>query len=224
MKLFFSLTAFIMVTSVSAQKITTGIYASPTSDASTYVELLDDGVLKTVWASKYPTNYNRIDDLNFKSENGDKIITIENNETYKISNVSGGTPTTLTLQLALPKLNTNDLEEITLPQGKAYITREIPINITGSYQFDGSANVITLLNPDGTGKFQYALDSDNAGTLFDVKWGILCNDSGQYLANSLKGIDAYTLMIYTTKWEAIGVQYNKVNGMIVINRDRFKQK
>jgi len=53
---------------------------------------------------------------------------------------------------------------------------------------------------------------------------VLCNNAGQYLANSLGGVHAFTLMIYTTKWEGVSLQYSVSSGRIVINRDRFKDK
>lgn len=208
---------------IKAQNIVTGIYASPASEASTYVEL-SGNVLNTTWAGKYNTNYNKTDSGSFMSENGEKSAIIENDKTLKITDVSSGRSSILTLQLALPKLNSKKLSPIDLPQGKAFITLDLPFDITGTYKFDGSANVITQLNADGTGKFQYAENSQQAGKLFDIKWGILCNDAGQHLANSLKGVHAYTLMIYTTKWEGISLQYSVATGRVVINRDRFKDK
>jgi len=208
---------------IKAQQIVTGIYASPGSDASTYVELAGE-VLHTTWAGKYDTNYKKTSSGGFLSEDGERAAVIENEKSITISNVASGKSTTLTLQLALPKLDEKKLIPIDLPSGKGFITHELPFDVTGSYKFDGSANVITQLNADGTGKFQYAESSDQAGTLFDIRWGVLCNNAGQYLANSLGGVHAFTLMIYTTKWEGVSLQYSVSSGRIVVNRDRFKDK
>ncbi|WP_312788952.1 hypothetical protein [Sphingobacterium sp.] len=182
------------------------------------------GALNTTWAGKYPTNYKKNESGSFISENGEKSAAIENEKSLTITDIASGRSSTLTLQLALPKLDEKKLIPIDLPTGKGFITLDLPFEVTGSYKFDGSANVITQLNADGTGKFQYAESSDQAGALYDIRWGALCNDAGQYLANSLGGVHAFTLMIYTTKWEAVSLQYSVTSQRVVINRDRFKDK
>jgi len=209
---------FIAIQNSNAQKITTGIYTAPTSDASIYIEL-QTSQITAIYAGKYKTIYNGVDDNNFKSEDGNLLISIINPESYKVTNISRGRSDVMTLQLALPKLESKYLEQVDLPQGKAYITRKLPFEVIGNYKFDGDKNILTQLNADGTGIYQYS-----NGTLYNVKWGVLCNNAGQHLGNSLGGIDAYTLMIYTTEWEGISLQYSKATGRVVINRERYKDK
>ncbi len=206
-----------------AQTLKSGIYASdPNASVTTYAELKSD-ILTTMYAGKYETKYTKKTGAAYVSETGTESVTILSNSSYTIN--SNGKSTVMNLLLELPKLDKKELQAIDLPTGgKGYITQKLPFTIAGNYTFDGSANVVTQLNPDGTGKYQYATEAGQAGQLFDIKWGVLCNDSGQHLASYRDGVSAYTLMIYTNKWEAVGLQYAKSIGRIVINRDRFKDK
>ncbi|MCW4469251.1 hypothetical protein OGH69_09760 [Flavobacterium sp. MFBS3-15] len=207
---------------LQAQTLKPGLYASdPNASITTYAELKND-VLVTVYAGKYETKYIK-NGNSYVSESSADYITIESDSSYKIH--SNGKATVVNLLLDLPKLDKKNLRAIDLPTGgTGYITQKVPFNIAGNYTFDGSANVVTQLNADGTGKFQYATEAGQAGQMFDIQWGILCNDSGQHLASYRDGVSAYTLMIYTNKWEAVGLQFAKSIGRIVINRDRFKDK
>jgi hypothetical protein len=220
-KTLFLLIGMLLSSAVSAQTLKSGIYASdPNVSVTTYVEQKGD-VIHTLYAGKYETKYFKNQTNNFVSESGNEIIVIASDQSYTIS--YQGKTTTISLLLELPFLDKKLLTSIDLPTGgKGYITQYVPFNITGSYQFDGSANVATQFNSDGTGKYQYAESSDKAGQLFNIKWGIMCNDAGQHLAYYRDGVASYTLMIYTTKWEAVGLQYAKNIKRIVVNRDRFK--
>lgn len=203
------------------QTLKSGLYASdPNASITTYAELKGD-ILNTMFAGKYETKYIKKQPNTYVSESSTDYITITSDNSYQIN--SNGKATTINLLLELPIIANEYLKTIDLPTGgKGKITQKLPFDITGDYKFDGSANVITQLNADSSGKFQYALSSNQAGQLFDIQWGILCNDAGQHLAYYKDGIAIYTLMIYTTKWEAISLQYAKSMGRVLVNRDRFK--
>ncbi len=207
---------------VIGQTLTPGIYAtSPDASPTTYVEQKGDA-LKTVYAGKYETKYSKKEANKYVSESGGGYITINSATSYTITN-SEGKQAVMSMVLDLPYIDKSLLQAIDLPSGgKGYITQSVPFDITGNYQFDGSAKVTTQFNQDGTGKYQYALSSNEAGQLFTIRWGLLCNDSGQILAGYGNGVASYTLMIYTTKWEGFSLQYAQRIGRIVVNRDRFK--
>jgi hypothetical protein len=67
----------------------------------------------------------------------------------------------------------NKIDEITAKDGIHYITTTVDYPITGTYLFEGAAEPIVQLNPDGTGIFQ--LD-DLSKT--DMVWGMECLKDG----------------------------------------------
>ena len=67
----------------------------------------------------------------------------------------------------------NKIDQITAKDGIHYITTTIDYPITGTYLFEGIAEPIVQLNPDGTGIFQ--LDDLSKTNMI---WGMECFEDG----------------------------------------------
>jgi hypothetical protein len=67
----------------------------------------------------------------------------------------------------------NKIDKITAKNGIHYITTTIDYPITGIYLFEGTAEPIVQLNPDGTGIFQLNNLSKTA-----MIWGMECFEDG----------------------------------------------
>lgn len=67
----------------------------------------------------------------------------------------------------------NKTDKITAKDGIHYITTSIDYPITGTYLFEGTAEPIVQLNPDGTGIFQL---EDLSKTT--IVWGMECLEDG----------------------------------------------
>jgi hypothetical protein len=66
-----------------------------------------------------------------------------------------------------------NIDKITAKNGIHYITTTVDYPITGTYLFEGAAEPIVQLNPDGTGIFQ--LDDLSKTTMV---WGMECFEDG----------------------------------------------
>ena len=67
----------------------------------------------------------------------------------------------------------NNIDKISAKDGIHYLTTTIDYPITGTYLFEGAAEPIVQLNPDGTGIFQ--LDDLSKTTMI---WGMECFENG----------------------------------------------
>jgi hypothetical protein len=67
----------------------------------------------------------------------------------------------------------NNIDKISAKDGIHYLTTTIDYPITGTYLFEGAAEPIVQLNPDGTGIFQ--LDDLSKTTMI---WGMECFEDG----------------------------------------------
>jgi hypothetical protein len=67
----------------------------------------------------------------------------------------------------------NNIDKISAKDGIHYLTKTIDYPITGTYLFEGAAEPIVQLNPDGTGIFQ--LDDLSKTTMI---WGMECFEDG----------------------------------------------
>ena len=85
-------------------------------------------------------------------------------------------------------LSQNKIEEINVSNKTHYITTEINYPVTGKYLFNGEAEPIIELNPNGTGIFQA-----NDMTLSKIKWGIECFKEGTPIYSKGFNYAVYTL-------------------------------
>ncbi|SHM59982.1 hypothetical protein [Flavobacterium xinjiangense] len=112
----------------------------------------------------------------------------------------------------------NNIDKISAKDGIHYLTTTIDYPITGTYLFEGAAEPIVQLNPDGTGIFQ--LDDLSKTTMI---WGMECFENGTPKYQKGFNYAVYTLW-YKNKETTTGSETNEgwINAHFSIHFEKKK--